>query len=288
MARIRAGYETQRRRRRRELQGRARDPGRDGADRARALADVPAAGEAREPGAAAAGRSGQDRDERAGAELPELVSSEPPPSPSSAPARRPCSRATAGWRRTRDWRGSRSSTPCGSWPSAGLPKFDAEAGAAPSAPAVSEEVTRTRSALFGLPLVLLPALAAAQMGAAPPPRPATPGVLQEVGFDQHLGESVPLDLAFTDETGRSVKLGDYFGKKPVVLSLVYYDCPMLCTLSLNGLAGALEVLSVRAGAGVRGPDGQLRLPGDAGARGRQEEGQYGALPAAGAQPAGTS
>lgn len=94
-----------------------------------------------------------------------------------------------------------------------------------------------------LVLILLPALAAAQMGGPPPPQPATPGVLQEVGFDQHLGESVPLDLTFTDETGSSVRLGDYFGKKPVVLSLVYYKCPMLCTISLNGLAGALEVLS---------------------------------------------
>jgi protein SCO1/2 len=64
-----------------------------------------------------------------------------------------------------------------------------------------------------------------------------------MGFDQRLGESVPLDLAFTDEDGRAVKLADYFGKKPVVLSLVYYECPMLCTISLNGLAGALEVLS---------------------------------------------
>ena len=49
-----------------------------------------------------------------------------------------------------------------------------------------------------------------------------------------------------------MKLGDYFGKKPVVLSLVYYQCPMLCTLSLNGLAGALEVLSFVPGPGVRG------------------------------------
>jgi protein SCO1/2 len=97
--------------------------------------------------------------------------------------------------------------------------------------------------LLGLALALVPALAAAQMGAAPPPRPATPGVLSEIGFDQRLGGSVPLDLGFTDETGRSVKLADYFGKKPVVLSLVYYDCPMLCTLGLNGLAAALEVLS---------------------------------------------
>ena len=77
----------------------------------------------------------------------------------------------------------------------------------------------------------------------PPPMAATPGVLQEIGFDQKLGDRVPLDLVFKDETGKDVRLGDYFGKKPVVLSLVYYDCPMLCTLSLNGLAGALEVLS---------------------------------------------
>jgi len=101
----------------------------------------------------------------------------------------------------------------------------------------------TRRATVVLLFALWPALAVAQMGAAPPPRPATPGVLQEIGFDQRLGESVPLDLAFTDEAGRSVKLSDYFGKKPVVLSLVYYQCPMLCTISLNGLAGALEVLS---------------------------------------------
>jgi protein SCO1/2 len=100
-----------------------------------------------------------------------------------------------------------------------------------------------RRATFALLLGLVPALAAAQMGSVPPPRPATPGVLQEIGFDQRLGDRVPLDLAFTDETGRSVKLSDYFGKKPVVLSLVYYECPMLCTISLNGLAGALEVLS---------------------------------------------
>ncbi len=117
----------------------------------------------------------------------------------------------------------------------GLPKFEAQA------PAGRREV-RLRAPI-ALLLVLLPALAAAQMGAVPPPRPATPGILPEVGFDQRLGESIPLDLAFTDETGRSVTLSDYFGKRPVVLSLVYYKCPMLCTISLNGLAGALEVLS---------------------------------------------
>jgi protein SCO1/2 len=100
-----------------------------------------------------------------------------------------------------------------------------------------------RAAAVALVLAL-PAAATAQMGPVPPPpMQATPGVLQEIGWDQKLGEQVPLDLPFRDETGKDVKLGDYFGKRPVVLSLVYYQCPMLCTLSLNGLAGALEVLS---------------------------------------------
>jgi protein SCO1/2 len=93
-----------------------------------------------------------------------------------------------------------------------------------------------------LVLSALPAVARAQLGPPPPP-PATPGVLQEIGFDQRLGEQIPLDLHFRDETGKDVRLGDYFGKRPVVLNLVYYKCPMLCTLSLNGLAGALKVLS---------------------------------------------
>ena len=54
-----------------------------------------------------------------------------------------------------------------------------------------------------------------------------------VGIDQHLNEQVPLDLVFRDDVGQAVKLGDYFGKKPVILALVYYECPMLCTLTLN-------------------------------------------------------
>jgi len=90
--------------------------------------------------------------------------------------------------------------------------------------------------------LVVPRMAAAQLGPSPP-LPATPGILQQVGFDQHLGDRIPLDLPFKDETGKDVRLADYFGSRPVVLSLVYYRCPMLCTLSLNGLAGALEVLS---------------------------------------------
>jgi protein SCO1/2 len=74
-----------------------------------------------------------------------------------------------------------------------------------------------------------------------------PQVLREIGFDQHLGEAVPLDLTFRNEAGEPIRLGTYFGKKPVVLSLNYFACPMLCTVSLNGLASALNIISMSAG-----------------------------------------
>ncbi len=74
-----------------------------------------------------------------------------------------------------------------------------------------------------------------------------PGPLKEVGFDQHLGEMLPLDAVFTDETGDVVTLGDYFGERPVVLAFVYYDCPMLCPMVLNGIAKTLGVLKFDAG-----------------------------------------
>ena len=98
----------------------------------------------------------------------------------------------------------------------------------------------------------------------PPPMAATPGVLQEIGFDQKLGDTLPLDLAFKDETGKDVKLGDYFGKKPVVLSLVYYKCPMLCTHQPQRPGGRARGALLRARAGVRGPDRELRPEGGAG------------------------
>jgi len=66
-----------------------------------------------------------------------------------------------------------------------------------------------------------------------------PRVLRGVGFDQRLDQQVPLDAVFRDETGRSVRLGDYFGDKPVILVLAYYQCPRLCTEVLNGLVRAL-------------------------------------------------
>jgi protein SCO1/2 len=74
-----------------------------------------------------------------------------------------------------------------------------------------------------------------------------PAPLREIGFDQNLDTQVPLDTAFRDESGRAVTLGDYFGTRPVVLVFAYYDCPMLCTLVINGLASALDVLSLEPG-----------------------------------------
>jgi len=79
------------------------------------------------------------------------------------------------------------------------------------------------------------------------PASASPPILKEIGFDQKLGERVPLEAAFKDDTGKDVRLGDYFGKKPVLLTLNYYGCPMLCTVSLTGFASALAVLTMDAG-----------------------------------------
>jgi len=74
-----------------------------------------------------------------------------------------------------------------------------------------------------------------------------PPRFQEVTFSQRLGERLPLDARFTDEEGRPVTLGDYFGKKPIVLAFVYYQCPMLCPLVMNGISSALKVVPFTAG-----------------------------------------
>ena len=74
-----------------------------------------------------------------------------------------------------------------------------------------------------------------------------PDVLNTVKIDQRLGQQLPLDASFRDETGKAVKLGDYFGKKPVILSLVYYQCQILCMEDLNGLVGALEMVNLTPG-----------------------------------------
>lgn len=72
-------------------------------------------------------------------------------------------------------------------------------------------------------------------------------IVGEVGFDQRLGERLPLEASFRDETGREVRLGDYFGEKPVLLALVYYHCPMLCTMVTNAVASSFKGLPFEPG-----------------------------------------
>jgi protein SCO1 len=86
-------------------------------------------------------------------------------------------------------------------------------------------------------------------GMAEPGQPtsARPGLLSKIAIDQRIGYQVPLDLPFVDDSGTQTKLGDYFGKRPVVLALVYYECPMLCTQVLNGLVSALGTMNLQAG-----------------------------------------
>jgi protein SCO1/2 len=67
--------------------------------------------------------------------------------------------------------------------------------------------------------------------------------LRDVGIDQRVGGQLPLDLHFRDEAGRDVRLADYFGSKPAIVMPVYYGCPMLCPLALDGLARSLKVLT---------------------------------------------
>lgn len=74
-----------------------------------------------------------------------------------------------------------------------------------------------------------------------------PAELRDVGIDQRLNEQIPLDLTFRDETGKSVQLRQYFNDKPVVLILAYYECPMLCTMVLNGALRAFRALSFDVG-----------------------------------------
>src|SRR5580698_5501616 len=74
-----------------------------------------------------------------------------------------------------------------------------------------------------------------------------PQVLQKVGVAQHLNQQLPLDASFVDENGKAVKLGDYFGKHPAVLSLVYYTCPMLCSEELDGITSSLEMVKLTPG-----------------------------------------
>ncbi len=88
-------------------------------------------------------------------------------------------------------------------------------------------------------LMLVPIIAKAQ--------PANPPILNDVGIDQKLDAQVPGDLTFTDENGATVQLSQYYGKRPMVLTLVYYKCPMLCTMVLNDLNKVMGAMPMNVG-----------------------------------------
>ncbi len=99
-----------------------------------------------------------------------------------------------------------------------------------------------RAALSTAAALLLAAAVTAQETGTGLPEP-----LQEVGFEQRLGAQVPLELVFSDHLGAPRRLEEFFGRRPVILAPVYYECPMLCTMILNGLTQALKVVSFGAG-----------------------------------------
>jgi protein SCO1/2 len=84
-------------------------------------------------------------------------------------------------------------------------------------------------------------------GTVNPPANLRPPGLKNVGIEQRLDEQIPRDLVFRDQTGKSVRLGDYFGSKPMILNLVYYKCPMLCSEVLSGLTSALKPMKLDVG-----------------------------------------
>lgn len=109
-----------------------------------------------------------------------------------------------------------------------------------------------RLVLIGLALALTGAAAQAQsqwFGFQKPGTPADqqPLILKKIDIQQKLNTQLPLNLEFRDEAGKAVHLGDYFGKRPVILSLVYYQCKILCPEEIDGLVGALEAVKFTAG-----------------------------------------
>jgi len=84
-------------------------------------------------------------------------------------------------------------------------------------------------------------------GIVSPPANLRPPGLKHVGIEQHLNQQIPPNLSFRDETGNPVELADYFGRKPLILNLVYYQCPMLCGEVLSGLESALRILKFDVG-----------------------------------------
>src|ERR1700733_16145638 len=106
----------------------------------------------------------------------------------------------------------------------------------------------TAAAVLTLSVLTLPAWGQGITQAPlPPPANVRPPGLKNVGIEQHLDQQIPPALRFRDEAGKSVQLRDYFGRKPMILNLVYYQCPMLCGEVLSGLESAMRLCILERG-----------------------------------------
>jgi len=120
-------------------------------------------------------------------------------------------------------------------------------------PTLRERSSRAKYGIYGFAAVVLlltsPALAQSvfYQGPAAPANNTKVPILVHVGIDQKLNQSIPLNLTFRDENGNAVPLSAFFGNRPVILTLVYYQCPMLCTQVLNGLVGGLLPVKLDVG-----------------------------------------
>jgi protein SCO1/2 len=119
-----------------------------------------------------------------------------------------------------------------------------------------DKLATTRKMALAIGLLVLTAGSAASATAQvsdfgkkvePVVRDEAPPMLKKVTITQKLNAQVPLDLQFRDETGKAVALGDYFGRRPAILAMVYYQCKMLCPEEINGLVGALEMVKFNPG-----------------------------------------
>jgi protein SCO1/2 len=104
-----------------------------------------------------------------------------------------------------------------------------------------------RAVVVALVLFSVSATAQINSGVMSPPANTRPPRLENVGIEQHLDAQVPANLTFRDETGKTVKLGDYYGRKPLILNLVYYNCTMLCGEALAGLSSAMRLVKFDLG-----------------------------------------
>jgi len=101
--------------------------------------------------------------------------------------------------------------------------------------------------LLVIAMFAVPAYGQINNGVMSPPANSRPPRLENVGIEQHLDAQIPPDLIFRDETGKPVKLGEYFGHKPLILNLVYYNCTMLCGEALAGLSSAMRLVKFDVG-----------------------------------------